>query len=64
MSLRPQPVATEGPFATQELTVIPTSTRGSPLVIPFMGVMDRAPMAGESDIVLNGQQLVECAGHL
>lgn len=59
-----QPVATEEPFATQELTVIPTSTRGSPLVIPFMGVMGRAPMAGESGIVLNGQQLMKCAGNL
>ena len=33
-------------------------------MILFMGIMDRAPVAGEGDIVLDGQQLMECAGHL
>lgn len=59
-----QSVVTQQPFAMQELTVTPTSTSGSPLVIPLMGIMDRAPMPGEGDVVFTGQQLMECCAHL
>ena len=50
--LYPQVPASQQPYCAQEIIITPQGVIGTPLILPFNALYDRAPGPGESDVLI------------